>query len=398
MEKLLFTKDIFESLLSISIDISDDINFTLEKFEEANCFSPEFQVTNTAAYLKEFVKNMNRDTIYEIHEPLETIAVLFFINDDLVIAGPYVESEWNTINSRSLLISLGIPVSHFTSYRYYRCRYNILDTRFVMRSIEIMLEMVNLSILNYAHIKVNRDWKKMNIKEIPEPNEHSIKIIEQRYAAESEFMKAIQLGDANKANGAMNTLASFQSGLYHTKEAITNPAISATAFRTTIRLAAFQAGLSPLIIDAISQDYAQKSARLGIDRNVRKKELRPMINEICHEIQKLQRQKYSALVRKAVHYIHLNLGQNLTVNRLAEEFDVSAGYISKQFKSETGSTIINYIMDLRAEKAAELLISTNHTVQDISAYIGYIDNNYFVKVFKSRHGMTPTEYRKKYMS
>ena len=42
-----------------------------------------------------------------------------------------------------------------------------------------------------------------------------------------------------------------------------------------------------------------------------------------------------------------------------------------------------------------MLTGSDASVQQISAYVGYLDNNYFVKVFKKQYGMTPTEYRAK---
>lgn len=48
----------------------------------------------------------------------------------------------------------------------------------------------------------------------------------------------------------------------------------------------------------------------------------------------------------------------------------------------------------RTKKAAGLLSTTKHSIQDISTYVGYLDNNYFVKVFKSQYDMTPSDYRK----
>ena len=63
------------------------------------------------------------------------------------------------------------------------------------------------------------------------------------------------------------------------------------------------------------------------------------------------------------------------------------------FKHETGRTITQYIVHLRCRQAAEMLRETNLPVQEISSYVGYTDNNYFVKVFKKVIGNTPSEYR-----
>lgn len=71
----------------------------------------------------------------------------------------------------------------------------------------------------------------------------------------------------------------------------------------------------------------------------------------------------------------------------------SASYLSKLFKRETGKTMTQYTADLRCRQAAEMLRETGLSVQEISSYVGYLDNNYFVKVFKKMTGKTPSEYR-----
>ena len=56
-------------------------------------------------------------------------------------------------------------------------------------------------------------------------------------------------------------------------------------------------------------------------------------------------------------------------------------------------TVSDYLQKLRCEQASRLLRQTNTPVSEISAYVGYPDNNYFVKVFKKQYGMTPSAYR-----
>lgn len=83
----------------------------------------------------------------------------------------------------------------------------------------------------------------------------------------------------------------------------------------------------------------------------------------------------------------------LRLNTIADAVNVSSGYLSHLFKEETGLAVTAYIAKKRCEQAAELLITTELPVQDISAYVGYLDNNYFVKVFRSQYHMTPSQYR-----
>lgn len=59
-------------------------------------------------------------------------------------------------------------------------------------------------------------------------------------------------------------------------------------------------------------------------------------------------------------------------------------------------TVKQYMAKKRCEVAAELLLDSKLSVQQVGAYVGYADNNYFSKVFKANMGASPQDYRKKY--
>lgn len=60
---------------------------------------------------------------------------------------------------------------------------------------------------------------------------------------------------------------------------------------------------------------------------------------------------------------------------------------------KVGQTVSQYIRALRCEQAARLLRETDLFVSEISAYVGYPDNNYFAKAFKAQYGTTPSVWR-----
>lgn len=92
-------------------------------------------------------------------------------------------------------------------------------------------------------------------------------------------------------------------------------------------------------------------------------------------------------------YLTLNYSQEIKFLALAELAGLSVSFFPKQFKAETKATVFQHIAHLRCTHAAELLRSTDSPIQDISGFVGYPDNNYFVKVFRKEYGMTPSEYR-----
>lgn len=98
----------------------------------------------------------------------------------------------------------------------------------------------------------------------------------------------------------------------------------------------------------------------------------------------------------AVYYLERNYNQPVTVAALAQELDVTANYLTAQFKKEVGTAPLACLNQLRMREAARRLARTREPVQDISAAVGILDANYFVKRFKAQFGYTPTEFRRRY--
>lgn len=92
-------------------------------------------------------------------------------------------------------------------------------------------------------------------------------------------------------------------------------------------------------------------------------------------------------------YIDCHFNRDIRLSIFAERYFLSKEYLSKLFREEFGFTIYEYVLKVRMEKAKELLSDPEVKVLTISAYLGYQDNNYFSRAFKTYYGVTPTEYR-----
>lgn len=93
-------------------------------------------------------------------------------------------------------------------------------------------------------------------------------------------------------------------------------------------------------------------------------------------------------------YIHTHYQEDISLESVADQLQMSAGYISKLFKEQTGQNFSDYVNDLRMEKAKELLCTTSLQIQDISEQVGYTSANSFIRMFKKATGMPPGEYRR----
>lgn len=108
-----------------------------------------------------------------------------------------------------------------------------------------------------------------------------------------------------------------------------------------------------------------------------------------------QQEKGRLLIRKVKELIHQSLGQDISLQFLAEHVFLHPKYLSELFKRETGQNLSDYVTERRIEKARQLLKETTLKIGDVSAMCGFANHKYFASLFKQHTGATPTEYRER---
>jgi len=104
--------------------------------------------------------------------------------------------------------------------------------------------------------------------------------------------------------------------------------------------------------------------------------------------------RHSAAVRKACQYIEANCHRPETMLRdVAEHVQLSNNHFCTVFSQEMGITFIEYLTQLRMEKAKEYLRTTELSSGEIAGRIGYTDPHYFRYLFKKHVGSNPRDYR-----
>lgn len=92
-------------------------------------------------------------------------------------------------------------------------------------------------------------------------------------------------------------------------------------------------------------------------------------------------------------YIQQNYRQDLSNLQLAEVFHFHPNYISNMLKLHTGMSLHRYLLYVRITNAINLLETTNLTVGEIAAEVGFYDSNYFTRYFKQIVGKPPKQFR-----
>ena len=115
----------------------------------------------------------------------------------------------------------------------------------------------------------------------------------------------------------------------------------------------------------------------------------------CRNIGSKRQERSTDIIKNARDYIGDNYSKDITLDDVSRVVNISPYYFSKLFKEATGENFIEYLTNLRIEKAKELLGKAELSMKEICAMCGYSDPNYFSRTFKKNVGLTPTEYREK---
>ncbi|GAA3402576.1 helix-turn-helix domain-containing protein [Paenibacillus hodogayensis] len=115
---------------------------------------------------------------------------------------------------------------------------------------------------------------------------------------------------------------------------------------------------------------------------------------VCDDIASRKESKNAELLEQALALIdqHYTDG-SLSSEGIADTLGVSRSYLSRYFKDQTGSPLMQYVDGVRMTKAKELLVGTDLRIKDIVERVGLTDPNNFFRKFKKREGVTPLEYR-----
>lgn len=92
-------------------------------------------------------------------------------------------------------------------------------------------------------------------------------------------------------------------------------------------------------------------------------------------------------------YIEKNYSQNIKISMFSDKYFFSKEYLTRQFKAVYHCGIYEYVLQVRMERARELLLDPEIKIQDIAQRIGYTDNNYFSKAFRTYYGISPSAFR-----
>lgn len=206
---------------------------------------------------------------------------------------------------------------------------------------------------------------------------------------EKELLAKVRTGNVKEVKALLNEIIGYT--LFSEGGKIESVRIRAVELTTLLSRVAVDGGARA---DSIYELNNQFLVQLYKDQE---------IEELCLHLQDVlegfmgamfyEKDKGNPYIRKALRYIADHYSEHLTLERVAEEVQLSPSYFSTLFRQIVGTSFREYLCKIRVEESKRLLLSTDYSLADIAISMGFPDQSYFSKVFKQIVGITPGKFR-----
>lgn len=116
----------------------------------------------------------------------------------------------------------------------------------------------------------------------------------------------------------------------------------------------------------------------------------------CFENRKMQMEYayVDPIVGEIIQYLHEHIHNEITLTELTKQFSMNRNRLNALFTKQTGATCLEYFLQMKMDLAKIMLTETELPIGELGERVGFLDTNYFTKVFKKKTNMTPSQYRK----
>lgn len=122
--------------------------------------------------------------------------------------------------------------------------------------------------------------------------------------------------------------------------------------------------------------------------------IRMLLKKIIGVRDTISGRRYSDIIEIAKDQIRKTyMSDEISLNTIAAEVGMSPSYFSSIFSKEMGKTFVEYLTEIRMDRAKELLMCSSMKISEIGYEVGYKDPHYFSYIFKKTQNCTPKEFR-----
>ncbi|MCR5671784.1 MAG: response regulator [Butyrivibrio sp.] len=161
---------------------------------------------------------------------------------------------------------------------------------------------------------------------------------------------------------------------------------------------AIELGVSAYLMKPVDEEELKENIKKVIDDIERDKRLRQiddrMIDAFESEPIFFKSEKENDYVQQVLDKTKELYAEKISIEGFAEEFGVSASYLSRKFKEATGLKYLDFLNKYRVQQAVKLLETGKYKIYEVSDMTGFSDYKYFSTVFKKYSGSSPSDFVK----
>ncbi|WEK55053.1 MAG: response regulator [Candidatus Cohnella colombiensis] len=145
-----------------------------------------------------------------------------------------------------------------------------------------------------------------------------------------------------------------------------------------------------------SIEYDKEKVQQTIGQMININEIRAWLiqfmNDAVVKAEKISKNSKKTEIIDAQKYVQIHLDRKITLEEVADLLHLNPSYFSRLYKKETGENFIEFVTRLKMEKAKELIVDSDRTVEKVALMLGYDNKSYFVKLFKQHFGVSPSRF------
>ncbi|MEK5398041.1 response regulator transcription factor [Paenibacillus sp. FSL K6-2859] len=147
------------------------------------------------------------------------------------------------------------------------------------------------------------------------------------------------------------------------------------------------------LLESFESDISQSESMEGLILTIEQ-----AMQEAINLLYQVKSNIYRKEVFRITEILQENVEKKITLDRLAQEVNMNVNYLCRVFKQDTGRSIVQYMNELKINKAIELLKLPDTRIKEVASQVGIDDPFYFNRVFKKIVGLSPSDFRKKLLA
>lgn len=308
-------------------------------------------------------------------------------------AGPFTLREMNRVERHQYCKRYNIPADHEQRLKTISFS-DLLDLAQLLDNLLNGREPEDRALISVNHL--GKEIGEESSKEAQEQILHELRTDEEgayhhTYQEERRLLDCVREG---RPDDALHYTRRMDEDLGKMSDTVLNQWRNTAVVGITLcTRAAIEGGVSPAVAYQLSDYYISKcDSTEDVTRIIRYRNA--AVERLATEVHEARSRKHtSSYVEQCKDYIHKNYRTKIYLDDIADRLGVSAGYLSRLFTQETGTRFQDYVVQVRVERAANLLTYSEESLSKIAEYVNFPSQSYMGKVFKEYKGVSPKKYR-----